>query len=53
MLYCVIHDKYFQTLSEFETHIEEHQTQLKEPMDLKANPADKTAVIKSVIQEGE
>jgi hypothetical protein len=50
MLYCVIHDKYFQTLSEFETHVEEHQMKLKKSE--VAESVDKP-ISESVIQQGE
>jgi hypothetical protein len=47
MLYCVIHDIYFRTLNEFETHIEEHQHKLIEQQ------SQQEQSVKSVTQQGE
>ncbi len=51
MLYCVIHDKYFDTLNEFEKHLEEHQNAQEKHFDLTANPADKNATIAEITKE--
>jgi hypothetical protein len=51
MLYCVIHDIYFKTLSEFEAHVEEHQ---HKPTDLIIEPQfQKEQSVESVTQQGE
>ena len=44
MLFCVIHDKIFATLNEFETHIEEHQTKRKEIVEQKEMPKEPVIV---------
>jgi hypothetical protein len=44
MLYCIIHDRYFKTLNEFEAHIEEHQHKsadvVKEPQFQQEQPVE-------------
>jgi phage terminase small subunit len=48
MLYCVIHDIYFKTLSEFEAHVEEHQRKSTNPtVESQEQP------VESVTQQGE